>query len=92
MVTAPGSSCEKHGDARRCHLALGRCIHSLFCSSQSLRKMAIITTHLQYQQEAIQKKQHNTDLTMNLLLLGAQRGALIKPSGPAESLAEMRGS
>ncbi|XP_005416460.1 BLOC-1-related complex subunit 7 isoform X1 [Geospiza fortis] len=21
---APGSSCEKHGDARRCHLALGR--------------------------------------------------------------------
>lgn len=24
-------------------------IHSLFCSPQSLRKMAIITTHLQYQ-------------------------------------------
>lgn len=29
---------------------------------------------------------------MNLLLLGAQRGALIKPPGPAESLAEMKGS
>lgn len=24
-LLAPGSSCEKHGDARRCHLALGRC-------------------------------------------------------------------
>lgn len=29
---------------------------------------------------------------MNLLLLGAQRGALLKPSGPAESLAEMKRS
>ncbi|XP_064287250.1 BLOC-1-related complex subunit 7 isoform X3 [Passer domesticus] len=29
-------------------------------SEDSLRKMAIITTHLQYQQEAIQKKQHST--------------------------------
>lgn len=29
-LLAPGSSCEKHGDARRCHLALGRC---KLCSS-----------------------------------------------------------
>ncbi|XP_029814436.1 BLOC-1-related complex subunit 7 [Manacus vitellinus] len=38
-------------------------IHSLFCSPQSLRKMAIITTHLQYQQEAIQK---NVERSSNL--------------------------
>lgn len=29
-LLAPGSSCEKHGDARRCHIALGRC---KLCSS-----------------------------------------------------------
>ncbi|CAM2117860.1 unnamed protein product [Caretta caretta] len=39
-------------------------------SEDSLRKMAIITTHLQYQQEAIQKNNQNTeiwgaDLTLN---------------------------
>lgn len=41
-----------------------------------------------------QAAQHSlgADLTMGLLLLGAQRGALVKPSGPAESLAEMKGS
>lgn len=41
-----------------------------------------------------QVAQHSlgADLTVNLLLLGAQRGALIKPAGPAESLAEMKGS
>ncbi|TFK06998.1 type I inositol 1,4,5-trisphosphate 5-phosphatase [Platysternon megacephalum] len=32
-------------------------------SEDSLRKMAIITTHLQYQQEAIQKKCHITTTT-----------------------------
>ncbi|XP_039565192.1 BLOC-1-related complex subunit 7 isoform X2 [Passer montanus] len=55
---APGSSCEEHGDARRCHPALGRCKLCLVPEQQrfwgreerrvSLRKMAIITTHLQY--------------------------------------------
>lgn len=41
-----------------------------------------------------QAAQHSlgADLTVNLLLLGAQRGALVKPAGPAESLAEMKGS
>lgn len=41
-----------------------------------------------------QAAQHSlgADLTMNLLFLGAQCGALVKPSGPAESFAEMKGS
>ncbi|XP_015144125.1 BLOC-1-related complex subunit 7 isoform X1 [Gallus gallus] len=51
------------GQPRFCWAAAVGGIHSRSCSPQSLRKMAIITTHLQYQQEAIQK---NVEQSSNL--------------------------
>ncbi|XP_072196567.1 BLOC-1-related complex subunit 7 isoform X1 [Excalfactoria chinensis] len=56
-------SCVCWGSRGSSRVAVVGGIHSRSCFSQSLRKMAIITTHLQYQQEAIQK---NVEQSSNL--------------------------